>query len=95
MFWNKEVQRGAAAAHYLMTAQQKILDQYRASHSSEELSKDPSILAHLIRCPFPSDLDRCSDMFSHMNGGYDTTGYSLVVMHSATLEITIQGLSSC
>ena len=78
MFWNKEVQRGAAAARYLMAAQQKILDQYRANHSSEELSKDPSILAHLIRCPFPSDLDRCADMFSFMLAGHDTSAFSMV-----------------
>eukprot|EP01036_Dinobryon_divergens_P024387 gene24387-32834_t len=77
MFWSSEVQRGDAAARYLMAAQQRILEKYRASNSPEDIAKDSSILAHLVRCPYPSDGERCADMLTHMVAGHDTTAYSL------------------
>ena len=79
MFWNSEVQRGDEAARYLMATQQKILDTYRASNSPEDIEKDSSILAHLVRCPFPTDAERCADMLAFMIAGHDTIAFSLVV----------------
>jgi hypothetical protein len=61
-----------------MAAQQRILEKYRASNSPEDIAKDSSILAHLVRCPYPTDGERCADMLAHMVAGHDTTAYSLV-----------------
>ena len=48
-FWNKEVQRGLKAREYVELFQKRILDDYRASMSGEDLKTDPSLLGQLIR----------------------------------------------
>jgi cytochrome P450 len=49
MFWNDEVRAGLRAAKELQSIGQKVLDNYRAEHSEEELKDDKTIIAHLLR----------------------------------------------
>ena len=48
-FWNKDVQRGLKAREYVELFQKRILDDYRASISADELKTDPSLIAQLLR----------------------------------------------
>ena len=77
MFWNAEVKRAKAATIILEDSQRKILSDYRLKKSPEEISKDPSILGHLVRSPYVTDKERCADMTTMMVAGHDTTAYSI------------------
>ena len=48
-FWDKEVQNAVNARKYIEIFQNRILDDYRASISAEELKTDPSLLGQLVR----------------------------------------------
>ena len=48
-FWDKEVQNAVNARKYIEIFQKRILDDYRASISAEELKTDPSLLGQLVR----------------------------------------------
>ena len=76
-FWNKEILEAQKASKYMFAAQQKILDNYRATKSAEEIENDTSILGHLVLSPYPSDKERCADMVIFFIAGHDTTGYTL------------------
>ena len=77
MFWNKDVIRGKAAAATIEKEQQSLLNKYRTEKSPEEIEKDQSILGHLVRSPYASDQERCSDMTTLMIGGHETSSYTL------------------
>ena len=61
-FWNKEVREAARAARSLERLGQKLLDTYRATHTEEQLKADQTVLAYLIRSPYPSDRERVGDI---------------------------------
>ena len=77
MFWNAEVKQAKAAAVELEDSQRKLLADYRHKKSPEEISKDPSILGHLVRSPYKSEKERCADMTTLMIAGHETTAYTL------------------
>ena len=77
MFWNTDLRRAKLAGEKIRAAQSKILDNYRASMTPEEIAKDSSILAHIVRGPYKSDKERCAEMTVFMIAGHDTTSYSL------------------
>ena len=77
MFWDKEVRASTVASKFVVASQMKILEQYRSKHTPEEIEKDPSILGHLVRSPYPSDVQRCADMTIFMIAGQDTTSNSM------------------
>ena len=77
MFWNAEVKQAKAAAVILEDSQRKLLADYRHKKSPEEISKDPSILGHLVRSPYKSEKERCADMTTLMIAGHETTAYTL------------------
>ena len=77
MFWNTDLRRAKLAGEKIRAAQSKILDNYRASMTPEEIAKDSSILAHIVRGPYKSDKERCADMTLFMIAGHDTTSYTL------------------
>jgi hypothetical protein len=53
LFWDKKVMKEIADAHIAANAVadigKRLLEEYRAKHTKEELQDDKSILAHLIR----------------------------------------------
>jgi len=75
--WNKEVREADRAARSLERLGQKLLDNYRATHTEEQLKADQSVLAYLIRSPYPSDRERIGDITTFLVAGHDTTGYQL------------------
>ena len=77
MFWNSEIKQAKAAAVVLEDSQRKLLADYRHKKSPEEISKDPSILGHLVRSPYKSEKERCSDMSTLMIAGHETTAYTV------------------
>ena len=77
MFWDKDLRMAKVATRTVREAQKKILDNYRASHTPEEIQKDSSILAHIVRGPFSSDSERCAEMTNFMVAGIDSTSYTL------------------
>ena len=77
MFWNTDLRRAKLAGEKIRAAQSKILDNYRASMTPEEIAKDSSILGHIVRGPYKSDRERCAEMTVFMIAGHDTTSYSL------------------
>jgi hypothetical protein len=58
---------------------QGVLDRYRASHTPEEIEADSSIIGHLVRSPYPTELDRIADVTIFMLAGHDTTGLYLIL----------------
>lgn len=77
MFWDKDLRRAGVAAKTVKAAQMKILDNYRAINTPDEIEKDSSILAHIVRGPYRNDEERCADMTIFMVAGHDTTSYSM------------------
>jgi cytochrome P450 len=75
--WNGEPARAKAATKRMKGFTQKILDNYRSTHTPQETEADTSILGHLIRSPYPSDEARCADMIMFLIGGHDTTAFTL------------------
>lgn len=61
----------------MATVGQNILDRYRASNTDGEMLADKSILGHLNRSPYPSDLHRVADITIFMLAGYDTTAHQI------------------
>ncbi len=49
MIFNREYQRAQQSVKYLDNLVLRICDNYRATHTAEEIEKDTSILGHLIR----------------------------------------------
>jgi hypothetical protein len=56
---------------------QGVLDRYRGSHSKEVIESDTSLIGHLIRSPYPTELERIADLTILILAGHDTTGYQL------------------
>ena len=77
MFWTKDYREAQTAAGKIATTGQSVLDHYRETHSEAEIQSDTSIIGHLIRGPYPSDLDRVADVTIFMLAGHDTTAYQL------------------
>ena len=77
MFWNAEVKQAKIAAAELDDSQRKLLADYRLKKSPEEISKDPSILGHLVRSPYKTDKERRADMTILMMAGLETSSHSI------------------
>jgi cytochrome P450 len=77
MFWLKEQREAKAAALRAYHCQKKLLDNYRANNTPEEIEKSVSIMAHLIKTPYKSDMERCADMTVFTVAGHDTTSFSI------------------
>ena len=77
MFWNAEVKQAKIAAAELDDSQRQLLADYRLKKSPEEISKDPSILGHLVRSPYKTDKERRADMTVLMIAGLETSSYSI------------------
>ena len=77
MFWNAEVRQAKVAAVVLDDAQRKLLADYRLKKSPEEISKDTSLIGHLVRSPYKSDKERCADMTMLLVAGLDSTAYTI------------------
>ena len=76
-FWDAEVKQAKVCAAEVDDSQRKLLADYRHKKSPEEISKDPSILGHLVRSPYKSEKERCADMTTLMIAGHETTAYTL------------------
>jgi cytochrome P450 len=76
MFWKKEQIEAKAAALRIKQFQQKLLDNYRATNTPESIEKGVSIMAHLLKTPYKSDMERCADMTVFIVAGHETTAYS-------------------
>ena len=85
MFWDADLRRAKIAASRVEAAQKKLLDSYRATKTTSEIAEDSSILAHLVRSPYLSDIERYADMSIFMVAGHETTAYTLAW---TILEIT-------
>ena len=77
MFWDTDLKRAQQAVLAVAAAQKKVLDNYRATKTTSEIAEDCSILAHLVRSPYPSDIERCADMSVFMVGGHETAAHTL------------------
>ena len=77
MFWNKEVIQGKATAAAIAKSQLDLLNKYRSEKSPDEIEKDQSLFGHLVRSPYPSDKERCSDMTNLMIAGHETSSYTI------------------
>jgi cytochrome P450 len=77
MFWLPEVKAAHDGVAKMVKVGQSVLDRYRASHSKNEIESDSSIIGHLIRSPYPTELDRIADLTTFILAGHDTTGYQL------------------
>jgi cytochrome P450 len=77
MFWDSKYREGDQAAFRLYQNQRKLLENYRANNTPEEIEKSCSIMAHLIKTPYKSDKERCGDMTIFLTAGQDTTAYSI------------------
>jgi cytochrome P450 len=77
MFWLPEIKDANEGVCKMKRVGQGVLDRYRASHSKEEIESDSSIIGHLVRSPYPTELDRIADITIFILAGHDTTGYQL------------------
>jgi cytochrome P450 len=77
MFWLKEQKEAKAAALRIHQCQQKLLDNYRANNTPDEIEKGVSIMAHLLKTPYKSDIERCADMTTFTVAGHDTTSFTV------------------
>jgi cytochrome P450 len=75
--WNGEPERAEAANKKMREFAQGILDNYRSTHTAQEMEADTSILAHLLRSPYETDEARCADMVVFLIAGHDTTSFTL------------------
>jgi cytochrome P450 len=76
-FWIKDVRDAEHGASEMARVGHEVLDLYRRTHTEEQKQKDSSIIAHLIRSPYPSEHHRVADVTIFMLAGHDTTAYSL------------------
>jgi cytochrome P450 len=77
MFWNKNLMNAKENALRLYQCQKKLLDNYRANNTPEEVEDGVSIMAHLLKTPYKSDMERCADMTTFLVAGHDTTSYTV------------------
>jgi cholesterol 24(S)-hydroxylase len=77
MFWLKEQKEAKVAAQRIYQCQQKLLDNYRANNTPEQIEKGVSIMAHLLKTPYRSDIERCADMTTFTVAGHDTSSFSV------------------
>ena len=77
MFWRREYRAAKKGAAEIAIVGQRILDRYRETHSSAEIELDSSIIGHLIRSPYPTDVERVADVTILMLAGHDTTAYQV------------------
>eukprot|EP00596_Hydrurales_sp_CCMP1899_P001201 CAMPEP_0119042294 /NCGR_PEP_ID=MMETSP1177-20130426/14520_1 /TAXON_ID=2985 /ORGANISM="Ochromonas sp, Strain CCMP1899" /LENGTH=303 /DNA_ID=CAMNT_0007008973 /DNA_START=714 /DNA_END=1625 /DNA_ORIENTATION=- len=77
MSWLPEIKVAKKAVSKVAETGQGVLDRYRASHTPEEIEADSSIIAHLVRSPYPTELDRIADVTIFMLAGHDTTAYQV------------------
>lgn len=77
MFWKKEYRDARKGAAKIAKVGQSILDRYRESHSASEIESDTTIIGHLIKSPYPTDLARVADVTIFMLAGHDTTAYQV------------------
>jgi cytochrome P450 len=75
-FWTKDQREAKAAAVRIYQSQKRLLDNYRANNTPEEIETGMSIMAHLLKTPYKSDIERCADMTTFTVAGHDTTSYS-------------------
>mmetsp|Transcript_14207 Transcript_14207/g.13729 ORF Transcript_14207/g.13729 Transcript_14207/m.13729 type:complete len:480 (-) Transcript_14207:28-1467(-) len=76
MFWKKSQIEAKAAAVRIYQCEQKLLDNYRATNTPEKIEKGVSIMDHLLKAPYKSDMERCADMTVFIFAGHETTAYS-------------------
>jgi hypothetical protein len=48
-FWNKELQEATKALDEIYNFLRNVVDNYRSTHTVEEIENDPSILGHIMR----------------------------------------------
>jgi cytochrome P450 len=77
MFWLPEIKVAKKAVAKVAETGQGVLDRYRASHTPEEIEADSSIIGHLVRSPYPTELERIADVTIFMLAGHDTTAYQV------------------
>ena len=77
MFWDKDRKEAKEAGKSMMEFQQGVLSSYRSKKSLAEVEKDQSILGHLVRSPYASDVERIADMTIFVGAGSDTVAYTL------------------
>jgi cytochrome P450 len=77
MFWDKNLKEANEAALGIKKFQHELLSSCRSKKSPAEMEKDPSILRHLVRSPYVSDVEKCADMTIFVGAGSDTTAYTL------------------
>ena len=77
MFWDKDLKEAKEAALGMEKFEQDLLSCYRSKKSPAEIETDPSILGHLVRSPYASDVERCADMTLFVGAGSDTIAYTL------------------
>lgn len=74
--WSPRAMRARRAGKELMRVAKELMGEYRRVHA-ETLDTDTSILAHILRGPYPSEEDRAADVVILLIGGHDTTGYTI------------------
>jgi len=74
--WSSRAMKSRRAGKELMRIAKELMAEYRRTHA-ESLDTDTSILAHILRCPYPSEDDRAADVVILLIGGHDTTGYTI------------------
>eukprot|EP00596_Hydrurales_sp_CCMP1899_P004152 CAMPEP_0119043960 /NCGR_PEP_ID=MMETSP1177-20130426/27399_1 /TAXON_ID=2985 /ORGANISM="Ochromonas sp, Strain CCMP1899" /LENGTH=243 /DNA_ID=CAMNT_0007013189 /DNA_START=645 /DNA_END=1372 /DNA_ORIENTATION=+ len=77
MFWDQDLRNAKGSALRLYQCQKKLLDNFRANNTPEEIEKGVSIMAHLLKTPYKSDMERCGDMTTFLVAGHDTTSYTI------------------
>lgn len=77
MFWKKENREAWKAAERINKVGHDILARYRATHSAAEIEADTSIIGHLVRSPYPTEIERVADVTIFMLAGHDTTAFQL------------------
>jgi cytochrome P450 len=77
MFWNKEQRAAKAASARIYQSSKKLLDNYRIKNTPEEIENGVSIMAHLLKTPYKSDIERCADMSTFISAGHDTSSNSV------------------
>lgn len=77
MFWLPDYQRAERATVYVRYFQDLVMRSYRETRSTAEIEEDSSIMGHLMRSPYESDIARGADITTFLVAGHDTTAYSL------------------
>lgn len=80
LFWNRELRQANAHRSVIKDMLMKMVSTYRANHSTEEeeeTNPDTSIMGHLMRHRYRSDIDRISDLYAFIIAGHETTAFSL------------------